>query len=192
MHKLISITILLLIKQLCLGQTYSDIIPDEEIISFLTWEVNSTKGYSEEPLLSFKRKISQKINSWDSLNFIKPDSLDEHDLLVIFSYLFRKSNNLDTIFTNEDKQYLFEQFKACKDSVWQSKIPKATIKSKKNKRRSNRYYYSIPLFSKDKTYLIINRTYYCGSLCAYGGYFIYRKLDNNSWELIKVVNGWVS
>ena len=189
---LITLTILLLTNQVCFGQTYSDIIEDNEILSFLTWEVNSTDRYSEEPLLSLKRKIDPKIISWDSLHFIKPDSLPEHDFLVSFTYLFQEKNVLDTIFKDEDKEYLFEQFKASKDSTWQSKIPKATISNRKNKRRSNRYYYSIPLFSKDKNYVIIKREYYCGSLCAHGGYFIYRTLNENSWELVKVINGWMS
>jgi hypothetical protein len=192
MKKSLIILFLLLTKIFCFGQIYSDIISDKEIISFLTWEVNSTEGYSEEPLLSFKRKISAKIAKWNSLNFIKPDSLSEYDFSVTFLYLYQKKNVLDTIFKNEDKQYLFEQFESCKDSTWQNKIPKATITSRKNKKRPNQYYYSIPLFSKDKKYVIIKREYYCGSLCAHGGYFIYKRLNENSWELVKIVNGWIS
>ena len=192
MKKLTIIFFLLLTNIFCFGQTYSDIISDNEIISFLTWEVNSTEGYSEEPLLSFKRKISKNISNWDSLNFIKPDSLSDYDFSLTFFYLFQEKNELDTIFRNEDRRYLFEQFKSCKDSTWKNKIPKAAITSRKNKRRPNRYYYSIPLFSKDKNYVIIKREYYCGSLCAHGGYFIYKRLDKNSWELMKIVNGWIS
>lgn len=188
----IIILFFLLTNIFCFGQTYSDIISDKEIISFLTWEVNSTEGYSEEPLLSFKRKISRNIAKWDSLNFIKPDSLSENDFSVTFLYLFQKKNELDAIFSDEDKQYLFEQFESCKNSTWKNKIPNATTTSRKNKKKPNRYYYSIPLFSKAKKYVIIKREYYCGSLCAHGGYFIYKRLDGNSWELVKTVNGWIS
>lgn len=192
MKKFLTILFLLLTKIFCFGQTYSDIISDKEIISFLTWEVNSTEGYSEEPLLSFKRKISAKISDWDSLNFIKPDSLNEYDFSVAFFYLFQKKNELDTIFKDEDKKFLLEQFESCRDSTWQNKIPNATITSRKNKKRPDRYYYSIPLFSIDKKYVIVKRTYYCGSLCAHGGYFIYKRLSEDNWEFVKIVNGWIS
>lgn len=192
MKKSIIIFSLLLTNIFCFGQTYSDIISDKEIISFLTWEVNSTEGYSEEPLFSFKRKISSKISDWDSLNFVKPDSLNEYDFSVAFFYLFQEKNGLDSIFKDEDKKFLFEQFESCRDSTWQSKIPKATITSRKNKKRPNIYYYSIPLFSKDKIYVIVKIEYYCGSLCAHGGYFIYKRLNEDSWEFVEVVNGWIS
>jgi hypothetical protein len=179
---------LALANMFCFAQTYSDLISDKEIIAFLAWEVNSTKGHSAKRFLSSKRKVSRSILEWDSLNFIKPDSLSEDDISVRFSYLFQKKNQIDTIFTAEDRQYFLEQFQSYKSSIWKFKLPKATLTSRKNKI----YFYSLPMFSKDRKYVIIRREYYCGSLCAYGGYFIYKKLNENQWQHVKTVNYWIS
>ena len=176
----------------CGAQTYSDIITDDEIVSFLSWEIKSTETYSEEPFLSLNRKIYYKISDWDTLNFIKHDTLNDYDLSVVFLYLFKEKNSLDTIFDEEDKKYFFEQFANIKASIWDHKFPNGKITDKKNKKKPDRYYYSLPLFSKNKNYVIIKREYYCGSLCAHGGYFIYRKLDKKTWSLVTVVNGWIS
>ncbi len=189
---------LIILLTICLGtlvghsQTYSNIIPDSEIVSFLTWEIKSTDGYSEESFLSPKRKIFYRISDWDTLNFIKPDTLNDYEFLANLFFLYQDRNKLDTIFNQEDRDFIFQQFTDIKDTLWQHKFPKAIITDKKNKKRPSRYYYSLPLFSKDKKHVIIKREYYCGSLCAHGGYFIYKRLDDKTWKLVTVVNRWVS
>lgn len=192
--QLIFILALITGHPVCYGQTYSDLIPDSEIVSFMTWEIRSTERYSEEPILSLKRKIYYEISDWDTLNFVKPESqgLGEKAILASYLYLFHDRNQSDTIFSQEDKEYLLQQFISIKDTLWQQKFPKATRSKRKNQVRPNRYHYSLPLFSKDKQYVIVKRDYYCGSLCAYGGYFIYRRLDKNTWEFVTIINPWIS
>lgn len=192
MKGLIIIIILISINLIGFSQTYSIIVSDSEIISFLSWEVTSTEGYSDKPFLSAKKKISRQISSWDSLNFIMPDSLSESDFSVRFHYLFHNENKLDTIFNEGDKEFLFLQFTGIKDSIWENKILKVKLTNKKIKKNPNRYYYSIPLFSKDKNCVIIYREYYCGGLCGYGGYYIYRRNDQKSWKLVRILNEWDS
>ena len=175
-----------------LGQTYSSIISDEEIKSFLEWEISSTESYSEESFFSIRRKISNEISKWDSLNFIIPDSLDENDFSVRFSYLYQYMNGLDSILKHEDKDFFLQQLLAERDSIWQFKISKSKFINTNSKTHFTGYHYSIPLFSKSKNIVIINKVFGCGSLCAYGGYYIYEKTDNNSWRLLKVINSWMS
>src|SRR5690606_3069716 len=122
---------------------------------------------SEEPFFSFKRNIYWEISEWDTLNFIKPETMNENDFSGIFLYLFKERNKLDTIFSSADQDFLFEQFVKIKDTIWQHKLPKAIITDNKNKKRPNRYHYSIPLFSKDKKHVIVKRSYYCGDSCAH-------------------------
>ncbi len=52
------------------------------------------------------------------------------------------------------------------------------------------YSYSFPLFSYEKNYAIIIKTFYCGMLCGGGAYYIYRRLSNGDWTLIKKINEW--
>lgn len=187
MKKIVFILFLLLSQVFCFGQTYNDIVSDREIASFLIWEVNSTEGYPEEPWLSSKRRISHTILKWDSLNFICSDTLSKIEKNLL--YLFKEENKLDTIF---DAEYLLKQFNSCKDVTWKIEVPNTIMTSRRVRKRPNRYYYSVPLFSKDRKYVIVKRVYLCGSLCAYGGYFIYKKVDKSSWKLVKIVNMWVS
>jgi len=189
MKKFILMLFLLLPEILCFGQTYSDVISDSEIVSFLTWEVNSTKGSSKKPLLSFRRKIDKNIGDWDSLNFIRPNSLNETSSIVSLFYLFQNKNGLDSIFNSKDKKYLFEQYKSLKIRTWQKKIPKAKITTNEN---LNYYCYSIPLFSIDKKYVVVKRVYYCGNVCLSGAYYIYKRQNDNTWEFVKAINSWMS
>jgi hypothetical protein len=175
-----------------LSQTYSSVISDEEIKSFFEWEISSTDSYSEESFFSIKRKISSEISKWDSLNFIKPDSLDENDFSVRFLYLYQNMNSLDSILKSEDKDFFLQQFSAVGDSIWRFTIPRSKFINTKSKTHFTGYHYSIPLFSKNKNIVIIKKVFGCGSLCAYGGYYIYEKTDNNSWRLLKVINSWMS
>ena len=192
MKLFLTLTVALLFSQLpCSAQTYSTLISDNEICSFMDWEVTSSDGYHEEPILSRRRKINRQMLQWDSLNFIVPDTLSKHDILDRMMYLYQPKNGLDTLFNSEDREYVLQQFEAIKDSTWQNRISKARITAKPIRQKPNRYYYSLPLFSLDKKYAIIKRTYNCGSLCAYGGVFIYQRIEGNSWQLVTILNGWM-
>lgn len=50
---------------------------------------------------------------------------------------------------------------------------------------------SMPLFSVDRKTAIIRLSYTCGTLCAYGGQYIYKKV-NGKWKCIAIWNEWVS
>jgi hypothetical protein len=50
---------------------------------------------------------------------------------------------------------------------------------------------AMPLFSKDRSTVIIKIGYYCGRLSAEGGTYIYKK-KNGKWVLIKTLDEWES
>lgn len=176
------------------GQTYSAVTSDKEIYDFLNWmTVNDSKN-EDEPKLS-RKHISNTILRWDTANFIPKDTLIINGKTYrtgYRQYLFQKADGTDTIFQQQDRAFLLHQFKAIKDSIWHEHFSKSTLLTKKKQIRPNRYYYSIPLFSVDKTYVIIRRMYYCGSLCTHGGYYIYRKIDRNKWEFVMSVHTGIS
>ena len=152
------------------------------------------KRYSEEPKFKLKN-IHSTILSWDKTNFIANDSIlaDANSAFSLGGqYLFQKSAGTDTIFKQLDKEFLFQQFNAIKDTVWHDSFSKSKLLKSKSQRKTNLYHYSIPLFSVDRKYLIIRREYYCGSLCAHGGYYVYRKTKDNEWEYLTSVNTWIS
>ncbi|MFT4224336.1 hypothetical protein [Dysgonomonas sp.] len=173
------------------GQTYSSIVSDKEICDFLTWMSYNDKRHKPEPKPK-NRQIYYKILKWDINNFIPKDStlINKYKFDVDQMYIYTRRAKTDTIFDKEDRNFILEQFKAVKDSIWHNKF--TNTKLLKNKSQTNSYYYSIPLFSLDKKYVIIHKQFYCGSLCAYGGYYLYRKVDEDNWEYVTTIHGWVS
>lgn len=194
----IAITILFLIGLLynerVWGQTYSAVTTDKEIYAFLNWMTQSDKKLSEEPKLK-RKQIFYKIISWDTANFVSKDTalLNRYPFLDFDNqFLFQRSKGTDTIFKQADRTFLFKQYTSIKDTIWHQDFSNSKLLKDKNQKRPNRYYYSIPLFSADRKYVIVCRQYYCGSLCAYGGYYIYQRIGDNTWKFITSVNSWVS
>lgn len=176
------------------GQTYSSIINDKEIYAFLNYITKTDKKHSEEPL--FKRKqIYYKIKTWDTANFVIKDTelYNKYPYLDLEEqFLFPKSKGVDTMFKQADRAFLFQQFISIKDTIWQKSFSNSKLLKDKDQKRPNRYYYSIPLFSIDRKYVIVRKAYYCGSLCAYGGYYIYKRIGKNKWEYVVSVHTWIS
>lgn len=177
-----------------LGQTYSTVITDKEIYNFLNWMTQSEKKYSEEPRLKFKQ-IFYRMITWDTANFIAKDTalLNKYPYFDLDDkFLFQRSSGTDTIFKHADRTFLFQQYNAIKDSVWHQPFAGSKLLKDKNQKMPNRYYYSIPLFSLDRKYVILRRHYYCGNLCAYGGYYIYKRIAENKWEYVTSIHTWIS
>ena len=177
-----------------IGQTYSSVTSDKEIYEFLNWMTVKDRKYRAEPKLK-RKHIYNKILTWDTTNFITKDTalikqfrffrIDER-------YLYQGLGGTDTLFNQQDRDFIFKQFIAIRDTIWHDKFSKSKLLTEKKQKRPNRYYYSIPLFSVGKKYVIIHRVYHCGDECAYGGYYVYRRRDNNKWEYLTEVNTWIS
>ena len=194
LRKLTLLLIGILNFTLATGQTYSSVTSDQEIYDFLNWMTVNDSKYGEETKLK-RKHIHYKILGWDTANFIIKDTALNNQF-QFFSieggYLYQRHGGTDTIFKQQDRDFIFKQFTAIKDTVWHDKFSKSKLLTNKKQKRPDRYYYSIPLFSVDRKYVIIHRIYHCGSLCAHGGYYVYRRLENNKWEYVTAVNTWIS
>jgi hypothetical protein len=137
------------------------------------------KRYAEEPKNKHK-KVWAKIGNWD-INELK--------------YRLSHSPNerwIESAFSPADTSFVYSQVLAQVDTIWRSAFENSKIiKKQNNKRRQNRFYYSLPLFSADKKFVIISVSYFCGSLCGYSSYKIYKRLQEG-WEYLGEVNAWIS
>lgn len=186
--KVVKIKLLFILTfSLAYGQTYSSILKDSIILNFVNWEINKSGNFSGKKIEIFK-KITKKISKYDATNFILPDSLQNS--IWLHWYVFDKRYNIDTIFTQKEKSYIIEQFISLKDTNWHHHIKKSIIKNWKNP--IGTYTYGIPLFTSDEKYVLIEKSYYCGNLCASGGIFLYKKVSKNNWTLLVVLNQWSS
>lgn len=169
------------------GQTYSSYVSDSTIISFMDWELNHGERYDENEHEHGRRNVLIKISKYDISNFILSDS-------AFVSYeqkvnnVFNQINKSDTIIGNAEKISLINQLKKVKDTVWSHKFSSVNWKKKK---RKNFYMYSIPLFI-NSNHVLIKKSFYCGNVCAYGGIYLYKKTSSVNWELITIINGWLS
>lgn len=53
------------------------------------------------------------------------------------------------------------------------------------------YRISKPIFSKDKSVVIITQGFHCGGLCGSGGTYVYKKVDGK-WEMVEMYSLWIS
>ncbi len=192
MNRILKITAFFLcfLSSFIQAQTYSNVVSDEEIYGFLNWLTANSPKPSEEPRFK-KKQIYHKILSWDSSHFFADTAKIKEYKFFVIDHKYIYQSGADTIFHLVDRDFILEQWKSIKDTLWHGKFSKSALITNKDQRRANRYYYSIPLFSKDKNYVIVRRTYYCGNTCAYGGFYIYRKLDEG-WKFLYAINTWMS
>jgi len=177
------------------GHTYSSVIRDEEIYDFLNWMT-----INEENDIKY---VYYGISKWYMENFILKDEntlkknknfflkLIRKTNIVVFlgsDYIYDIKSGTDTIFKKEDRDFLFLQFNSIKDTIWHDNFSQSELTQK----ALNAHFYSIPLFSLDRNYVIISKEYYCGSECAYGGIFVYRRINENIWVFVTSVVTWVS
>lgn len=52
------------------------------------------------------------------------------------------------------------------------------------------YFISIPLFSRNGNYALVEHGYHCGLMCGGGYAEIYERTSTNGWKRIKVVSEW--
>ncbi len=196
--KRITLFILLLLLSLdtVKSQTYSSIISDDEIYDFVNSIIVSNKNRFDWSLLKKINLHPEIEDGWDSLNFVRPNIGNDTMRFIIKSgvdeieYFFMYLG-IDTLFTEEDRLYMMKQYQSLKDTQWQTAFKKSRLTNKKQK-NPNRYYFAIPVFSSDKSKAIFNYTYYCGDLCAFGGYFIFSKDKHGIWQFIDAYGVWQS
>ena len=186
------LTIFLLVTQLCYGQTYSSVISDKEIYSFINSLIKTDKNRITKK--AFQRIfVSPKISShWDSINFVRPKTSEDFQktLLEDVDYIFF-GEQIDSLLNEDDRKFMFAQFKNLKDTIWHQPFCKTKLTSKRQ-RNPDKYYFSVPIFSIDKKVVVIYFSNYCGDLCGFGGYYIYKKTTKNKWEFVTAKGHWIS
>lgn len=172
-----------------LGQTYSPIVPDREIYVFLNWLTKHGDRCTENRL--FRRvRISQNMDNWTPDNFFQKDTVFSNSNYDN-DFLFDKGSVADSLFSQTDRESMYQQFVAQKDSVWKRRF-KGAVFAKKGKSNRAKIFYSIPLFSLDRNYALVKMCCYSGELNAFGGYFIYRKMGKHRWKFVEGIDVWQS
>jgi len=185
----IAILFLLMQSVTAQSQTYSSIVPDNEICDFLNWLTKHDDRCSEKRLFT-RVRISPKMENWVPENFFCKDTVFSYSSLEN-DFLFEKGSAADSLFSAEDRDYLYKQFTAQTDSVWKKPF-KGSVFAQKGRSKHAKVYYSIPLFSVDRKYVIVKLSCYSDELNAFGGHFIYQKAGKNRWKFVDGINIWES
>jgi len=160
------------------GQTYNSEISDTEIYDFLNWFSRSERSERES---NIKRKlVSNSIRVWYSGNLIFGDSTSKGSRY----YIFNKKVS-DSIFSKVEKEYLIKQFHSLKDSIWHTTFDRSRMAEydySTEKRGIN--YYSVPLFSLDKTHVMISHLFFCDNAYISTGFYIYKRTKKHKWKFV--------
>jgi hypothetical protein len=176
------------------GQTYSDLISDSEIIEFLKWESKHTPITRIPVRTPIFKMVYYKPDPW-RYELVIPDSILQKVDGKSYNpniFLNKTRYDLDTIFTKEDIEFIQSQFNGHRtDNKWKIKLSK-TFYKRCTFKKTRTYFYTIPVFSLDKKFVIFSKYYYCGSLCAEGEIIIYKRISDKKWIEFKVLSSWIS
>ena len=177
------IIISILISATLQGQKYSNVIPDNDIINFVSWFFNSNKLVSD-------RYVAKRMQTLMPYNF-------EYKTTTKYSYpfgnIFSHNKSLFKIFTKRDADFFVKQIEKQEGYYWDLKINGVKLfdaESNPVQKNETIYFYSIPLFSFDKSMVMISTGYVKGENHAGGIYYLFKKKGVNSWEKIKEFQKW--
>ncbi|MBL4755942.1 MAG: hypothetical protein JKY52_20410 [Flavobacteriales bacterium] len=171
------------------AQTYSLLVHDETIEYFF---ISLSKNLPHEII-----KLNRDILEWN-----ERDIYGEQDTLYQIGELTKGIMEIDTVrafFTEQDLKYVEKQFQNLDgvrwypedfrrfdviDSIGLNKIMSHSYSAKKMGKNYS-YTFSIPLFSLDKQYAIVQQEFDCGYECSTYCIFIYKQsADKKSWDKI--------
>ncbi|MCX6318579.1 MAG: hypothetical protein NTW29_14900 [Bacteroidetes bacterium] len=191
-----------LIASIAQAQTYNTFISDKEYIDFINKDILRDSIKVKHRIFRIRHKLyPDELYYKDTADFSTKNTFQNtHFIFKKLSYGNNKNiltNQLDTIFTRRDIDFFGEQLRAMKnDTTWTSSFVNSVLidsveYDKKDKRVWGRrlkwpvWRYSLPLFSADRRYAIIIKSTAFG-----GGYYIYKRIENGDWMLIKILNQW--
>lgn len=171
-------------SQVCLGQTYSNIISDQEIINFMN-EMLKLDDF-ENTNVEMKKLILSRIVNWQHSSFVQKTKNEATNTPEFMGsgYLFNTID--DSIITKGDINYFLEQNKYIKVKFWKNKLVNNQLVKKSNNDKIFKYSYSIPLFNLDKSKAVIYKGYIKNKLTRGFGYYLYHKV-NGKWKLLKPI-----
>jgi hypothetical protein len=176
--RIILLILLINLSEFAIGQNLSSEISDKEITDFIEWELSTSEN---------KKKVYYQIEEWTEKNFQQIKNIADRDFEYTLKYLFTKENQLDTIFSKMDIEYLIKQKNSIKKTDWGTDFKNHKI----SKRKKNRVKYSIPLFSKNKKYVVLYKELWRGMENARGCYYLYTRIKSG-WKLVGNYNCWMS
>jgi hypothetical protein len=169
------------------GQNYSKVISDGEIRTFFA-ELQSNKSLKID-------KVDQIPIRWSDLDLV--DQIDSSSDLL-WGPTALSHDSVQKYLDSNDIRFVVDQVFASENFIWRKSdfrsfslidtVGVALIykKSKKKGRGRNNYCYSfsLPLFSRNKQFVLLRQKYLCGFLCMTECIYFYRKTKNNKWILI--------
>ena len=180
-------------------QTYNAIIKDEEYIDFINKDILRDSVKAKHRILKLRYPLTEDHFYYkDSAEFASKNTYQNQYFIFKRMQFGEKvlTHSLDTLFSRRDIDFFGAQLEAMKpDSLWKHSFKRAKLVDSAVRTYNRRvkhivYSYSLPLFSHDKSYAIIIKTFYCGLLCGGGAYYIYRRNSFGDWDLVKQINGW--
>lgn len=172
------------------AQTISSSVPDAEIYAFLNWLTRTEPRHiTEGEAKTGPKKIALRMLQWDDKNFAIPDSQNIKRYSITLSIYFHRQIS-DSLFGGADRDYLIAQSHAIRDTVWRHAFEQSVFYGDAERFTAGGHLYSVPLFSRDHRYVIVQRDYYCGHPCAVGAYAIYHRIGARDWKLIATPVEW--
>jgi len=184
-----AILIVICLVNASLAQTYSNFITDKEVTVFFK---------QLTPTLEHKVKnIDAELIDWT-----EPDLFGELDTIYQMGYLTKgifQQAVVQKYFSKDDLKFVTEQFHDISESVWHAKDflkyelvdtmqYRKILSHSYNNSKVGKWYahsFSMPLFSVNKNYVIIQQEYYCGYMCMRYCVYLYEKnTANNTWKEI--------
>ncbi len=153
----------------------------------MNWIVsNEDTSYQTWPRL-ISKGISQ---SWDEKYFTREGKDYDTRRISIWDW---QEKGLDSFFTEDGMSYLIKQIKERKEKDWNKKFKHSVFYKKPKDAPATIYYayapevydYSLPLFSKDRKYVLIYV-----SAPGWGSMNLYQKIGNKTWKKLTSFMGW--
>lgn len=167
----------------CAAQTYSSLIADQEVYSFLS-SIQSTD--------TARFILNKVIIPWDPLQLLHgtDDSATTDFDRYFYNYMYLYKGRADTMFSTVEKSHFYKQFTVLRDSIWRQPFGGGKLVEIINPVLQLSKSYSVPLFSKDGSYALVRQALMGAPAGGRGGVFVYRRREEGSWELVDILNKW--
>lgn len=173
----------LLISNVGTAQTYSSIVSDRQIYSLLAAIQAADSGSSI---------INKVIIPWDPLQLLRgPEDSSTTDFdRYFYNYMYLYKGRADSMFSTAEKSNFYKQFTVLQDSLWRQPFGGGKLVEIINPVLQRSKSYSVPLFSRDGAYALVRQALTGAPAGGRGGVFVYRRRDDNGWELVDILNKW--
>lgn len=161
-------------------QTYNTVIPDKAYSDF----------FSEYRTGQNIKKLNAYIRNWDIKDVF--DST-QYKYMTINKSVWA-NDSVRKYFSKNDSVFIRQQVYGAINSIWKNAEWQGanlldSVQMKKvyyngycgRRKKMDVYAFSIPLFSADFDYVIIQKYYTCGFMCSSWCYYLYRKTPQNKW-----------